>query len=757
MTETQNKMLEAALKYTELGLSIIPVGKDKIPLISWKEYQSKKASEDVIRGWFKIFPDMNIGAVTGKISGIVVVDIEKGGDSSGYPPTVTAKTGGDGRHLVYKHPGFEVPNGTRVKELTDIRGDGGYIVVAPSVSSKGSYEWLTPFESMADLAEMPEIVKTISLKTESEKKWLAGKDGVSEGSRNDTAASLAGKILTSTDPKLWESIGWEQLKVWNNKNTKPLQERELRGVWESIKQQHADSGQEESKMSPVNELLDNVLNREGVVLFHDEQGDGHISLEIGGHQETRACKSKAIKKWLASEFYRTQKKAPNSENIRSVLSVIEGKACFEGQEIELQNRAAWHKGELWYDLTNKEWQAIRVSKDKWELVNKPPIIFTRQNHHKAQVMPIKDGDVTAFLKYVTISNPQHKLLFLVYLVSCFIPNFPHVMLVIFGAQGSAKSTLSRLVRTLIDPSQLAPASFPTSQKELIQTLAHHYFLFFDNVSHINEEQSDTLCRAVTGGGHSKRELFMDDDDIIYNFMRCIGLNGINLITTRPDLLERSLLVELERVSEENRRTESLLYEDFNKDLPLILGGVFNVLVKALNVFPTINIKKLPRMADWTMWGCAIAEALGYSKEEFLEAYHVNVIRQTEMLVNDNIVATAIITFMEDKEDWKDTPTELLQQLSNHAAFADIDTREKYWPKGAGALSRRLNELSTPLRQMGILVTIDTSGVERSIHLQKTALKKPEQGKMAVEVDIIDDTDDKKSIPRDPLPPEARPF
>ena len=114
------------------------------------------------------------------------------------------------------------------------------------------------------------------------------------------------------------------------------------------------------------------------------------------------------------------------------------------------------------------------------------------------------------------------------------------MLVVFGAQGASKSTLSKLARLIVDPSLIEVASFPHSQKELVQALAHHYFLFFDNVSYISEDQSDTLCKAITGGGHIKRELYSDDDDVIYSFMRCIGVNGINLVTTRPDLLEKKL-------------------------------------------------------------------------------------------------------------------------------------------------------------------------------------------------------------------------
>jgi hypothetical protein len=312
------------------------------------------------------------------------------------------------------------------------------------------------------------------------------------------------------------------------------------------------------------------------------------------------------------------------------------------------------------------------------------------------------------------------------------------MLVIFGAQGSSKSTFSKLTRMTVDPSMVDVVALPDKQNELVQILAHHHALFFDNVSHVSEDSSDTICRAITGSGFSKRKLYKNDEDVIYKFNRCLGINGINLVTIRPDLLERSLLIELERIDSKNRKNEKELYENFAKDLPVILGGVFDVLVKTLKIKPEIKISSLPRMADWALWGCAISEALGYTKEEFLDAYENNINRQAEMLLNENVVATAIITFMSDKDEWKSTPTELLRQLSGHAMLSGIDTYEKYWPKGANSLTHKLNTLSTYFNQMGISISSSTNGMERNIFIKKIKGSKPTQLSIGVKADSPDD-------------------
>ena len=77
--------------------------------------------------------------------------------------------------------------------------------------------------------------------------------------------------------------------------------------------------------------------------------------------------------------------------------------------------------------------------------------------------------------------------------------------------------------------------------------------------------SDTLCRACTGAGFSKRELYTDDDDVIYNFRRCPGLNGINIVAHKPDLLDRSLLFRLEHIPKKDRRDEETLWRDFERE------------------------------------------------------------------------------------------------------------------------------------------------------------------------------------------------
>lgn len=164
---SQAKLLrEMAQYYLKNNISIIPVGKNKRPLIVWKEYQERKATLEEVDAWFKQFPDMQIGIVTGKISNLIVVDVEKGGDPSWLPPTAVAKTGGDGWHYYYSYvPG--VTNKARIRELTDIRGDGGYCFTAGhrvAAIPKNKYYHCSRSVKIEDL-KVGDVVKTYNEET----------------------------------------------------------------------------------------------------------------------------------------------------------------------------------------------------------------------------------------------------------------------------------------------------------------------------------------------------------------------------------------------------------------------------------------------------------------------------------------------------------------------------------------------------------------------------------------------------------------
>lgn len=277
-SETLKTKLDWALHYNGLGFSVIPTGTDKKPLVEWGPYSVERSSRQQIENWWKQWPNANPAVITGAVSGIVVLDIDAkhGRRASEFqvPPTACSKTGRGGNHFFFKHPGRPVKTAAGVFGLgVDIRGDGGYALLPPSVNSeRGTYEWITTIGD-AGLAGMPPWMEGTSLV----KKWEAGKDGVNVGRRNDTAASIAGKILRSCPKEFWESMGWPLLVEWNKKNTPPLDLKELRLTWQSIRGLHQNESRRESTPNDKNKKLEPSIDLE--TLLNTEFPEARFAVE----------------------------------------------------------------------------------------------------------------------------------------------------------------------------------------------------------------------------------------------------------------------------------------------------------------------------------------------------------------------------------------------------------------------------------------------------------------------------------------------
>lgn len=458
---------------------------------------------------------------------------------------------------------------------------------------------------------------------------------------------------------------------------------------------------------PQSKTLLDFINNSDMELFCDDVNDTYASVTISGYREILSLESKEFNWYLNHLYYRQFSKAINKDNLQQVINILQAEARFGNvKKIPLSNRVAKKDNSFWYDLTNDKWQVLEITADGWNIVNNPPILFNRFRHQDEQVTPDKNGDINKIFDYLNIKN--YHTLFLCWLVSCFVPDIPHAMLVVYGEKGSAKSTACSLLKQLIDPSVLETLTIPKDMRSLIVNLQKHYFLPFDNVSYVNEDVSDTLCRAITGGGIQQRKLNTNSEDCIFTFKRCLAINGINNVATRSDLLDRAILIELSRIDDKERRELSEVQSSFKVDLPYILGGIFDVLSKAISIYPTVKLDRLTRLADFTRWGYAIGEALGGKGQIFLKEYNRNINTQNIEAINNDVVATLIIAFMKDKKEWKGRISELYNSLLNLTSDCGISANSKQLPKGANHLSRRLKSLQSNLNAMGISFDILTN-------------------------------------------------
>lgn len=444
------------------------------------------------------------------------------------------------------------------------------------------------------------------------------------------------------------------------------------------------------KGSQTDELI--ALSK-NLTLFHDQYREGFIFL----NHECIPLRSKKMRLYLIKLMWDAHKKSPSSGALSQAIDLLKAKAIFNKQQVSLYNRVG--KGvhgddSFYYDLGNGK--AIRITPKGWTICN-APILFRCYSHQRNQVTPIKGGDPRALFNFIRVES-EYQPLILVYLIACFIPDISHPVIHPYGDHGAGKTTACMLIKDLIDPSFLKAQSIPRDLRELIQTLAHHYFPVFDNVSSLPDWISDVFSQACTGGGFSKRQLYTDDEDIIYQFWRPIALNGINVIVHKPDLMDRSILFPLERIRTDRRRREVELWGEFENLKPSILGGIFDALSKAMTIYPTVHLSWTPRMADFGAWGFTIAEALEKGMGvKFLQAYQKNIERQIEEVVQTNALAQAVLSFMENKKHWKGTIGVAWERLYELAG----SQKDPSFPRNERTLRKHLASIKPSLQHFGI--------------------------------------------------------
>lgn len=255
--------VKVARSYLARGWSVLPLRpREKRPLAAWRKLQRERPTEDDLVDWFKRWPDANIGVVTGEVSNLIVLDVDPkhGGDIalkqlercySPLPPTVEAVTGGGGRHFYFTHPGFLTRNRAGLAQGVDLRGDGGYIVAPPSIHPSGRpYQWASGHgpDEIA-LAPLPRwLLTTIhgARAGRSLNDWRQlVQEGVAEGQRNSSIASLTGHLLWhNVDP----GVALELLLAWNKARCRPpLDDAEVANVVASITRLHEAENEQDQE------------------------------------------------------------------------------------------------------------------------------------------------------------------------------------------------------------------------------------------------------------------------------------------------------------------------------------------------------------------------------------------------------------------------------------------------------------------------------------------------------------------------------
>lgn len=426
----------------------------------------------------------------------------------------------------------------------------------------------------------------------------------------------------------------------------------------------------------------------------------YVTVAVGDHNETWSVRSKGFKRWLVSKFYLIEGKPPGAQALADALGAIEARAQFNGNVHDVHVRVAGDDRVIYLDLVSEQWEAVEVTASGWRIINDPTIKFRRARAMQSLPRPIGGRSLHELRRFVNVRDDTQWSLLVAWLVASLRGRGPYPVLGLGGQHGSAKSTTAEMLRSLIDPNTAMLRAEPRDPRDVAIAANNGWVVALDNLSALQPWLSDCLCRLATGGGFATRELYTDSDEAIFCAQRPVIVNGIEEVITRPDLLDRAILLDLPPIEEDQRRPASALWSAFEAARPHLLGALLDAVSIALRGEKGIKLARLPRMADFAVWVTAAAPALGWDDTHFLNAYAGNREQAHEIALDASPIGAAVRAIAEEG-DWTGTAAELLARIND--TMDETTKRAKSWPATAGKLGADLRRVAPNLRAVGVKV------------------------------------------------------
>ena len=390
--------------------------------------------------------------------------------------------------------------------------------------------------------------------------------------------------------------------------------------------------------------------------------------------------NKSLRGLLAKTYFKRTGRAASQQALTDSLQIIEGYAM-ETEPQELYMRVAKFNG-LWLDIGDQTGKAIHISNNEWTIAE-PPILFRRTVLTGQLPEPERDGKLNDLYSWLNVSEEDRPLV-VAWLVAALYADIPHPVLLLTGEQGSGKTTAHKILVQILDPSPVLVRKPPRDPETWVTTAAGSWIVGLDNMSTISPWLSDSICRAVTGEGDIRRQLYTDGDLAIFAYRRCVILNGIDIGATRGDLAERMIPIWLESISDVDRKGEDGIQVAWELAHPRILGAILNLAASVASNLSSTSLNSKPRMADYARILATVDQILDTNG---LNTY---LSKQNTMAV-DSLTGDLFITALEALGSFEGTSAELLERLTPEKLPKD-------WPRNARAVTQLLRRQAPVMRK-----------------------------------------------------------
>ena len=458
-------------------------------------------------------------------------------------------------------------------------------------------------------------------------------------------------------------------------------------------------------------------------VFRSTDGSLYAQVPVGDRHEIYGLKSEQFRDWLVDGYQVDCGGLANNGAVRRVLADLETRARRGGGAPPVfirVGRDGSGKGNdfsTYLDLGDPSGRAVKIDANGWSVVDRPGIHFRRPDGMLPLPEPARGGSIEPLRSFVNLNESDFRLL-IAWLAAALRPIGPYPVLTIYGEQGSAKSTLARIVRMLIDPQAAPLLAAPTGVRDLMVTAVDGWLLAFDNISSVPIWLSDSLCLLSTAGGLATRALYSNDKRRVIHALRPVILNGIEDFVRRGDLADRCVFLHLTPITPRTRRAEQEFWATFDRDYPRIFGGLLDAVVGGVRELLSVQLMDIPRMADFALFGEAVSRGLGWPAGSFLSAYNDNRWHATVASLEDSPVGTALLRLISPvMKQWSGTTTKLHQALT--LIVGKKIAASARWPKTSSMLGNELRRIAPQLRIHGLSIGFERTSDARLVTLKTT--------------------------------------
>ena len=752
--------LPVALTMAEKGLRLFPVhlvrdGEkwNKRPLTP---NGHKDASSDVdrLRSWSKDFPDCRWGVVAQEF---VALDLDsttalERAKRLGLPPDASlVPTARKGAHHVY----FRSFQGAgswagRISNIDSRGGGTGWVVLyAPfdPATLPPAPEWFVAVSRWGEPRPFPEGTHDVTLARIAGRLWNepeATEDVVLERLKAIGTAQAEGRYTYSDKDllRIVRSIGKKHHRSHPERNSAPVHvvmgstgkqspspwegregwahEREIPIVTEPVR--NRGTGETEEKpVEPAYQIYNRFITEHYFRPFRTKNGEARVAIPTKHGLKVLDPSAEDFPDAIGYLYFTLLGDAVPQRELKKVAVAIKGRALDldlpDPRVVELSIRVAPRDGiGCRLDMRDREQRCIAVGPNGWKIETLGHPVFDARGHMLPLPEPVRPSDINNALedlwRFVLLPRPSQeegrqgenqRLLFISALVTILLfPSSSKPVVVFLARESAGKSSSAFYSQSCLDPSVLSNVRPPEKKEDddYLRTLVlNHATLNFDNVSYIDPVFSDNVCRLATGSGIVTRQLFTTRDELVLNAKPWILINGITATPRAPDLLRRSLLLDVAGPEELGleRLADSELAARWAAAHPGILGALLELAVRTAKILTTDPpTGRRDSMQEYVRVGQAVATALGLTADDFLRAFDQNTTRQGQSAMEDPLTG-ALLAY------WRERPPGSLPVSAEEIQKALLWNCKETFPKGLTTLQvgHALNRVRRTFETVGI--------------------------------------------------------